>query len=107
MFRLAAARSVWGRPISRFRSFASQSPKETSSSSSQSTVLLLDKIELAGDDLTRLQKEAKVVELQAKTRKEFIEEANSIKNLVAIYRHFGGNKSVKVGSLSNTYYLNN
>lgn len=92
MLRLAASsvRSVRG-PTARY--FVSQSTQETT----QPAVLLLDKIDFAHDELTRLKKEANVVASKAKTREEFAEEANSIKDLVAIYRHFGGSRSVKVG----------
>jgi len=68
-----------------------------STSTSSPTVLLLDDIELATNEMAKLKGQAQVVQMQAKSRREFIEEVKGLSNLKAIYRHFGGARSIKVG----------
>ncbi|CDR88109.1 related to 2-hydroxyacid dehydrogenase [Sporisorium scitamineum] len=62
-------------------------------------VLLLDQIKLATSELSQLSKVADVVESTAKTRQELIEKFKSggeYAQVVGIYRHFGGARSIKI-----------
>ena len=62
-------------------------------------VLLLDQIKLATKELGQLSKLAEVVESTAKTRQELIDRFKSggeYAQVVGIYRHFGGARSVKI-----------
>lgn len=68
-------------------------------SASKPKVLLLDQIKLATTELGQLSKVANVVESTAKTRQELIEKFQSggeYAQVVGIYRHFGGARSIKV-----------
>lgn len=58
-------------------------------------VLLLDDILLATADRERLASKADVTLSRAKDRKQFIEEINGLQP-TALYRHFGGARSIKV-----------
>lgn len=69
-------------------------------SSSSPTVLLLDDIELAKEELGQLKEQAEVVRSQAKSREDFIKEVKGLSNVTALYRHFGGARSIKVCDLS-------
>lgn len=60
-------------------------------------MLLLDDVELAEGELDKLKQQATVVRSQSTSRQGFIEEVNSLKNIKALYRHFGGARSIKVG----------
>ncbi|KAJ1033156.1 hypothetical protein NDA13_001154 [Ustilago tritici] len=62
-------------------------------------VLLLDQIKLATTELNQLFKVATLVESTAKSRQELIEKFKSggeYSDVVGIYRHFGGARSVKI-----------
>ncbi|SYW80090.1 related to 2-hydroxyacid dehydrogenase [Ustilago bromivora] len=66
-------------------------------------VLLLDQIKLATTELNQLSKVATLVESTAKSRQELIEKFKSggeYSDVVGIYRHFGGARSVKITALS-------
>lgn len=60
--------------------------------------MLLDDILLAKTELGQLEQAANVVRSAAKDRAAFIEEAQATKP-DALYRHFGGAKSIKVSRL--------
>lgn len=59
------------------------------------TVVLLDDVELAKTELNQLQSRADVRRSEAKDRQSFVKEMQDWKPK-ALYRHFGGARSVKV-----------
>ncbi|SPO22283.1 related to 2-hydroxyacid dehydrogenase [Ustilago trichophora] len=62
-------------------------------------VLLLDQIKLATTELGQLSNVANLVESTAKTRQELVEKFKSggeYSDVVGIYRHFGGARSIKI-----------
>ncbi|EPQ28186.1 uncharacterized protein PFL1_04015 [Pseudozyma flocculosa PF-1] len=70
-----------------------------SSQASKPKVLLLDEIKLATAELERLKGKADVLTSSAKTRDELISRfapSGDYADVVGIYRHFGGARSVKV-----------
>lgn len=68
-------------------------------STAKPKVLLLDQVKLATSELAQLSSVANVVESTAKTRQELVEKFKSggeYSDVVGIYRHFGGARSVKI-----------
>ncbi len=62
-------------------------------------VLLLDQIKLATSELKQLSSVADVIESTAKSRQELIDKFKSggeYAQVVGIYRHFGGARSIKI-----------
>lgn len=62
-------------------------------------VLLLDQVKLATPELKQLSSVANVVESTARTRQELIEKfknGGEYSDVVGIYRHFGGARSIKI-----------
>ncbi|UZJ51554.1 hypothetical protein CBS101457_000874 [Exobasidium rhododendri] len=92
LLRTNAARTTWLGQPSQVRSFGSTSHIRAA----LPTVLLLDDIELANEELAQLRKQAEVVRSQADSRQSFVQEVNSLPNVVALYRHFGGARSIKI-----------
>ncbi|PWN53056.1 hypothetical protein IE53DRAFT_222883 [Violaceomyces palustris] len=71
----------------------------SSSSSSKPKVLLLDEIKLAEKELQLLQSKAQVVRSTATSREDLIRKFSTkgdYSDVVGIYRHFGGARSIKV-----------
>ncbi|KAJ1019416.1 hypothetical protein NDA16_004533 [Ustilago loliicola] len=80
-------------------SFHSSARVAAAVSNGKPKVLLLDQIKLATTELSQLAKVADVVESTAKTRKELIDQFKSggeYSDVVGIYRHFGGARSIKI-----------
>ena len=95
-----------------FQLASSMSPMRTTSRSFSSStrifadkpqVLLLDEINFAKTELEQLQSVAEIVASASKSRDEFIKDLQGkYSNISAIYRHFGGARSIKVSQHSLT-----